>query len=56
MLMWARDNDCPWDEQTCARAAEGDHLEVLRWARENSCPWNESTRQRAASKGYVEEA
>ena len=30
---WARTNGCPWDEDTCAYAAEGGHLEVLQWAR-----------------------
>ena len=54
MLQWARENDCPWDEDTCACAAEGGNLEVLKWARENGCPWDERTRERAASKGYVE--
>ena len=27
-----------WDRWTCANAAEGGHLEVLKWARENGCP------------------
>jgi hypothetical protein len=26
VLQWARDNGCPWDEDTCAYAAEGGHL------------------------------
>jgi hypothetical protein len=54
MLKWARENGCPWDEQTCYSAASGGHIEVLRWARENGCPWTESARLLAASKGYVE--
>ena len=36
---WARANGCPWNKQTCTRAAEGGHLEVLQWAIENGCPW-----------------
>jgi len=28
ILKWLRSQDCPWDENTCARAAEGGHLEV----------------------------
>jgi hypothetical protein len=52
--MWARENDCPWDEETCSHAARGGHLEVLKWARESGCPWTEDTRRLAASKGYVE--
>ena len=54
MLKWARENGCPWDEQTCAYAAEGGHIELLRWARENGAPWTEFTRRIAAAKGYVE--
>ena len=42
MLQWARQNGCPWDEDTCASAAEGGHLEVLQWARQNGCPWDET--------------
>ena len=40
MLQWLRENGCPWDEETCALAAEGGHLEVLQWMRANGCPWN----------------
>jgi hypothetical protein len=40
VLQWARENDCPWDEDACFAAAQGGHLEVLQWARENGCPWN----------------
>eukprot|EP01051_Picozoa_sp_SAG22_P021292 SAG22_NODE_4646_length_1206_cov_1.671183_1_plen_160_part_00 len=29
-----------WDKQTCSRAAERGHLEVLKWARANGCPWD----------------
>jgi hypothetical protein len=36
VLLWARENGCPWDN-TCASAAEGGHLEILKWARENGC-------------------
>jgi hypothetical protein len=27
VLQWARANGCPWDESTCANAAERGHLE-----------------------------
>ena len=29
VLKWARAHGYPWDEMTCARAAENGHLEVL---------------------------
>ena len=32
---------CPWDEWTCANAAAGGHLEVLKWARVHGCHWEE---------------
>jgi hypothetical protein len=41
----------PWDEHTCAYAAWGCHLEVLKWARANGCLWNESTCAGAAYGG-----
>ena len=30
LLAWARNNGCPWNERTCALAAEGGHLAALR--------------------------
>jgi hypothetical protein len=42
------------DEWTCAHAAEGGYLEILKWARANGCPWNEKTRIYAAMNGHVE--
>lgn len=39
---------------TCAWAAEGGHLEVLKWAIENDCPWDEQTCSRAAARDYLE--
>jgi hypothetical protein len=36
-----RANQCPWDENTCAFAAENGHLELLKWCRSNLCPWNQ---------------
>jgi len=33
-LIWARENGCPWNEETCAYAAINGHLDLLIWARE----------------------
>jgi len=41
MLQLARENECPWDEDTCAWAAERGELEVLRWEIEHGCPGGE---------------
>ena len=34
---WAKERGCPWDEDTCADAAEGGHLKMLQWLRANGC-------------------
>jgi len=54
VLQWARANGCPWDEMTCASAAEGGHLDVLQWARANGCPWDVMTCANAAGGGHLE--
>jgi hypothetical protein len=38
VLQWARSNGCPWNEETCARAAEYGHFELLSWAKANGAP------------------
>ena len=40
MLQWARENGCPWNEDTLAVAGEFGHLNVFQWALEHGCPWN----------------
>ena len=54
MLKWARQNGCPWYENTCEATARGGHLEVLKWARQNGCPWDEETCADAAEGGHLE--
>jgi hypothetical protein len=53
VLQWARENGCPWDEETCTGAAKSGHLEVLQWARLNGCPWGESTCDGAVVGGHL---
>jgi hypothetical protein len=54
-LAWARANGCAWEERTCACAAAGGNLDVLRWAHvEEGCPWDESTCGQAAQGGHLE--
>jgi hypothetical protein len=48
-LAWARENDCPWNAQTCAIAAADGHLNTLAWARESGGPWDEETFQYAVA-------
>ncbi len=54
ILKWLRENNFPWDEETCRRAASGGHLEMLQWARANGCPWHEGTCMYAAKGGHLE--
>ncbi|CAN0532375.1 unnamed protein product, partial [Ectocarpus sp. 12 AP-2014] len=37
VLVWARENGCPWNERTCVNASRGGHDDVLRWAIANGC-------------------
>ena len=54
-LQWARGHSCPWDEDTCAAAARGGHLDVLQWMRSQDppCPWNTWTCSVAAEHGHL---
>ena len=54
MVMFAEENGCPWNEKTCADAAEGGHLDVLKYLHENGCPWNEKTCESAAEYGHLD--
>jgi len=53
-LQWARENRCPWYEETCAYAALNGHLATLRWARKNGCPCDKWTCANAAYGGHLE--
>ena len=44
MQMWAREQECPWDELTCCCATTvSGQLDLLRWATEKGCPGLSST-------------
>ena len=42
-LKYAKENNCPWDKDTCTYAAEYGHLDCLKYAKENNCPSNKYT-------------
>lgn len=42
-----------WSSTTCAEAAGGGHLELLKWLRGRGCPWDRKTWQSAARGGHV---
>ena len=52
-LKCLRANGCPWNEDTCAFAAYGGHLEVLQWAHQHGCEWDKFMCMRAAA-GHLE--
>ena len=54
ILKYAHENGCPWDENTCCRAAENGYLDCLKYVHENGCPWNEGTCHLAARYGHLE--
>ena len=51
-LKWAIAHGCPFDDETCRRAAQGGHLETLKWLRASGCPWDGRTCAYAALRGY----
>jgi hypothetical protein len=54
VLKWARDNGCPWDEETCSEAVESGHLEILKYLRSQGCPWDAWACLIAAEGGHLE--
>ena len=44
----------PWNELTCAMAARGGYLRMLKWMRENKCPWDSKTCFEAGKAGHLE--
>ena len=54
VLVWLRENNCPWNEWTCYAAARGGHLDVLKYAHEKSCPWDERSCRIAAYGGHLD--
>ena len=50
LVQFLRGEGCPRTYNTCRRAVDGGHVEVLRWARENGCQWGTATRDRAAAE------
>ena len=51
VLVWLRENNCPWNEATCRCAAWGGHLDVLKYAHEKGCPWDARTCMVVAARG-----
>lgn len=59
VLLWAQQQtwfqQCPWDAATCAYAAAGGQLDILRLLRfDKKCPWDERTCSYAAAGGHTD--
>ena len=50
VLKYAHENGCPWNEETCAIAAEYGHLDILKYLHKNGCPWDGRTWSSAYEK------
>ena len=52
--LWLRKNRARWSKNTCAFAAKGGHLHVIKYAHENGCPWDATTCSKAAEGGHLD--
>ena len=54
MVKYCVANECPFDEDACAYAAENGHLECLKYLREEAkAPWGSETANWAAENGHL---
>ena len=53
VVIYLRQLELPWNEQTCRNAAMKGHLDLLKWCRANKCPWDAETCANAASNGHL---
>ena len=56
ILTLLRSEGCPWNAETCWKAAREGHLEALKWLRSQDppCPWEDTTCYWAAWGGHVD--
>ena len=54
LLKWVKENKCPWNEESCATAAENGNLKMLKWLRENGCDWNHKVCEAAIDNCNIE--
>ncbi|CAN0577921.1 unnamed protein product, partial [Ectocarpus sp. 12 AP-2014] len=52
MLQWLREEGCPWNSDTCTKAAKYGQLTVLIWALANGCTWDGELSDVADRHGY----
>jgi hypothetical protein len=54
MLIWAKEQKCPWNSQTTIYAADFENYDILKWAIENKCPVNSDVCMKIAKNGNLE--
>ncbi|GFH53193.1 hypothetical protein CTEN210_09669 [Chaetoceros tenuissimus] len=54
LLELLRQYNVPWDERTCAAAAQKGNINVLMYARLNGCPWDGATLYNAVINGHID--
>ncbi len=54
VMKWLVAHGYIMDQQTCAGAAAGGHMEALQWARTNGCPWDKHTCIEASQGGHFD--
>ena len=54
VVIYLRQLELPWNEQTCRNAAMKGHLDLLKWCRGNKCPWDAETCANAATRSRLE--
>ncbi|CBJ27876.1 conserved unknown protein [Ectocarpus siliculosus] len=52
ILQWLREEGCPWDCDTCTKAAAYGYLTLLIWALANDCTWDGELSDVADANGY----
>lgn len=52
ILVWLRQNGCPWGKSTCAQASRDGRLESLMWARAHGAEWGPQVCAVAAKQGH----
>jgi hypothetical protein len=53
-IIYAHENGCKWNQDTCSYAALNGYSEILEYAHKNGCKWNQDTCSNAAENGHLE--
>jgi len=51
MMIWMKEEGCPWNERVFYNAAQTENRDMLLWLRENGYPWDSYTFSEAIAGG-----